>query len=98
MAKVYKADGTVEELDIPSGQELGYEICSSLVGGMIQVLPTPEGSEYDTLVCNEEGKLKGLPINEKATNEFRSVLLPGDVLVGDVFVCNTDLEEGTMLA
>ncbi len=48
--------------------------------------------------CNEDGKLKNLPINIRATElwdqalDGRSIRLPHDVLVGDVVVVTGDDE------
>jgi hypothetical protein len=39
------------------------------------------------MVCNEEGKLEGLPVNVEATIIFRRTYGPVDTIVGDVIVC-----------
>ena len=51
------------------------------VGGYIEILPITDGS---CLICNEEGKLQGLPEN---------VYFRGDVIVGTILIAGTDGEE-----
>ena len=41
-----------------------YKAVSDFVGGMVEVVQFPNG---DLLLLNEEGKLMGLPVNEKAS-------------------------------
>ncbi len=57
-----------------------------LVGGYIQLVPLSD-SEY--MVCNEEGLINNLPINDMA-NEILQVQNPYfamyNVIVGDVFI------------
>lgn len=56
------------------------EAQQKLVGGYIEGVQLGDGI---LMICNEEGKLQGLPPN---------FLLPGDVIVGDVFFCRVDNE------
>jgi len=58
----------------------GLKSMQQLVGGFIQMVPISDGIE---LVCNEEGKFAGLPVNFK---------LGMDRIVGDVFFTRTDDE------
>ena len=44
--------------------EPDYKAVSKFVGGMVEVVTFPNG---DLLLLNEEGKLMGLPLNEKAS-------------------------------
>ena len=69
------------------------EIDSSLegmqktVGGYIQaVYPFPETV---CLVCNEEGKLQGLPLNRALRDEDNSIY---DIIAGTFFVCDCSTE------
>ena len=41
-----------------------YKAVSDFVGGMVECVQFPNG---DLLLLNEEGKLMGLPVNEKAS-------------------------------
>ena len=62
---------------IPEVREVENElhVFQEIVGGYIECFPI-----FDNVicVCNEEGKLKGLPIN---------FVFAGDIIVGDVFFC-----------
>lgn len=62
---------------IPEVREVENElhVFQEIVGGYIECLPI-----FDNVlcVCDEEGKLKGLPIN---------FVFAGDIIVGDVFFC-----------
>ena len=46
-----------------------YKAVSDFVGGMVECVTFPNG---DLLLLNEEGKLMGLPLNEKATTLWRT--------------------------
>ena len=48
--------------------EPDYKAVSKFVGGMVEVVSFPNG---DLLLLNEEGKIMGLPLNEKATALWR---------------------------
>lgn len=52
-----------------------------IVGGYLEVVPLLPGA---VIVCNEEGKLKGLEPN---------LLVGGDIIHGTFFICNIDGEE-----
>lgn len=80
-----------------------YEFLFQAVGGYIELVP-----EFDTYLhqrcivwCNEEGKLKEMPVNHRATLAWNDAvggrLLPAgqpplDVLVGDILVITGDDE------
>jgi len=52
-----------------------------LVGGFIEMLPLTGNL---VLICNEEGKLKGLKPNYIYCNRFGD---PKDIIVGDFLIC-----------
>lgn len=54
-----------------------------IVGGWIEAISPADGI---VIICNEEGKLLGLPKNMK---------IPHDELVGTIIVCGTDDDEFT---
>lgn len=60
------------------------------VGGYIEAVPYWEAhlGKPAVVYCNEEGKLDGLPLNQRATGLWWSVLGQpvDDVLVGDVVI------------
>lgn len=81
MAKLIKVDGTSETL-----KDLSLESMQKAVGGYIELVRSPQ-SVYN-FICDEDGKLKGYPINAKATHiahEDKALSL-NDVLVGNVIV------------
>jgi len=80
MAKIIKADGTVETID----KELTLEVMQKVVGGYIQIVTAPNGQ---LIVLDEEGKIKGKSVNVRATNLYGN---PHDLIVGDVIVANND--------
>ena len=52
-----------------SKDEPTLESAQEFVGGYVEGITFPNG---DYLIINEEGKLKSLPVNEDATNLWRS--------------------------
>jgi hypothetical protein len=64
----------------------------ALVGGFIEVAPI-DRSKNILLVCNEEGKLIGLPRNRYVPIEKNI-----DVICGNFFVCQYEGEEFVGLA
>lgn len=80
MAKLFKSTGEVIDVSPDKGKTFSLERLQELVGGYIEILPY-RGWLF---VCDEEGKLKGKPLNVKATEEARRWF---DPYVGDVLVC-----------
>jgi len=99
MALLIKVDGTrVEVLGTgPEGQLTYEQLKEAVGGGYIQAVacdPKMTGG-YDHFYCDEEGKLKGFPINRAAT-DLSTLTMVGDVLVGDIIFCKTvgkDMDE-----
>ena len=78
---------TVEDI----GEEL--EVLQSVVGGFIQeVIPW---EDEVALICNEEGKLIGLPLNRMLTDEQGRVL---DIIAGTFFLCYAPWESDSFLS
>lgn len=65
------------------------------VGGLIQAVYEP-GGRNTALICNEEGKLLGLPLNRALRDEEGEIY---DIIVGTFFICGapTDSENFTSL-
>ena len=65
-AEKIKANTTAEEFKIITDKkdEPKYPEVKEFVGGMVEAVHFPNG---DLLLLNEEGKLMGLPLNEKAS-------------------------------
>jgi hypothetical protein len=87
MATLIPATTTTEVTTIPTPK--GLEEYQALVGGYIEVVTLPDGR---ALVLDEEGKLKGRPLNRRATALWHEAApyARRDVLVGDVVVCTPD--------
>lgn len=83
MTKIIKVDGSEIDFDLPKKNQL--KPLQQAVGGMIEVVPSTQ--EGLSVICNEEGKLIGLPINYKATILHR---FGTDPLCGDVVILQTD--------
>ncbi len=80
MALHIKADGTVETVQPQKGRHFTLPELQRYVGGYIELVPCVSPNRQ--MFINEEGKLKGLPVNLKAT-----LLYAGeDPIVGDVLV------------
>ena len=80
---IIKTDGSEEEFLLPETNQL--KPLQKAVGGLIEVVPSIQKGL--SVVCNEEGKLIGLPINYKATVLHR---FGEDPLCGDVVILQTD--------
>ena len=64
--------------------EPDYKAVSKFVGGMVEVVQFPNG---DLLLLNEEGKLMGLPLNEKASKLWKDTFDNDNYITGrDDFV------------
>jgi len=64
MARHIKADGT-ESIVAPKGAKWTLEELQALVGGYIEFMPGKIGFR---MVMNEEGRIKQLPFNARATS------------------------------
>ena len=87
MAKLYRADGTETTVN-PKGKKWTLEELQNVVGGYIEMMP---GVGTLKMVLDEEGRLKGKPVNLAAT-EMVQIILQGKplrynpVICGDVLV------------
>lgn len=79
----------VKEIDI-SGN---LESLQSEVGGYIEFIDLGSGL---SMVVNEEGKLKRLPVNVIATKIFSSSFGAYDVIAGDVLLVGVDKDGRTI--
>ena len=78
----YKLTVNGDREDLPNCE---LSTLQGAVGGYIEIVPTRDGR---LLVCNEEGKLKGLPVNWKATELTRGILAAEDLVVGDCVIAD----------
>lgn len=85
-AYVIQPDGTVFERLPHNGKVFTLVELQNIVGGFIEIVALADGSE---MVLNDEGKLLGLPYNEKATLLFNAGgRVWFDPIVGTVLVCS----------
>ena len=81
--EVIRVNGTREECLPADGRHYTLEEMQRAIGGgYIEIVHTRDGR---LMVMDEEGKLKGFPINRVATALYR--FGDQDPIVGDVLVC-----------
>ena len=68
------------------------EAKQKLVGGLIEIVPYKDDL---LLICNEEGKIKGLPLN-KAIYSDRGELV--DIIAGTFFMCYAPIDSEKFLS
>ena len=80
---VIRADGTTEECRPSNGKHYTLaELKRAIGGGYIEIVHTRDGR---LMVLDDEGKLKGFPVNPAAAALY--VYGAQDPIVGDVLVC-----------
>lgn len=77
-AMLFKEDGTLRRIN-PKDEYFTLKELQSLVEGLIELYPNRYNNHL--IVCNEEGLILGLPIN----NLFKQYT--GITLVGDILLC-----------
>lgn len=87
MAKIYKANGEVLDIEPKNETDFQLEELQAIVGGLIQII---EINDTEIMVINEEGKLENLPLNEQATAIYQKQVYDGDFIVGDVLICKNE--------
>jgi hypothetical protein len=85
LACVLHVDGTLTALD---KREPTLEEMQKIVGGYIQMIEIMFLNEPGQMIMHEEGKIKGLPVNHKATAIAltHSNISGDDWIVGDVII------------
>ena len=80
----------VEPLKLPVEKyiENTLEAKQKIVGGYIEVI-SPFDDENVDLICHEEGKILGLPLNR---------LIGDDIIAGPFILAGVDNEEGTFIS
>ena len=86
MAQIIKVNGNIVEIEPKNGKDFKLDELQKIVGGYIEIVYLLGGK---IMVVDEEGKLKGYPMNPKATEVFQNSCkyFSLDVIVGDVLVC-----------
>jgi len=87
MAMLLRIDGSSEKLTPANGTHWSLAEMQALVGGYIQIVNT-KGKHW--LVLDEEGKLKGRPVNRAATQLYEYGKL--DPIVGDALLIDNYAE------
>jgi len=83
-ALIIKIDGSIHEIDLGKNSQEEYDALSGAVGGFVQMVPLDDSGLL--IWCNEEGKMIGLPYNEKATRVWEAFWGETDVMVGDCVI------------
>lgn len=86
---VCRADERAEIIEIEDKLEAMQEV----VGGMIQEYMPWE--DEVAIICNEEGKMMGLPLNRGIKDEEGHLQ---DIIAGDFFICYAPLESERFLS
>jgi hypothetical protein len=82
---IIHANGGLEKRFPANGKYFTLEELQKIVGGNIEIVSLNDGN---FMVLNEEGKLKNLPLNRKASDLFNTGgRLWYDPIVGDVLAC-----------
>ena len=90
-AMVIRVEGEPEMVELP---ENDYDYLSAELGGWIQAVPLARELEGLTIWVNEEGKLNGLPINQKATQIWIKAWGNTDVMAGTAIITGGADSEG----
>lgn len=88
-----KTSGEIIPVSPRDGAHFQLDELQSFVGGYIELATTfrLKSGRKMLMFCNEEGKLKGLPINTDATILYAAFTgIADDPIVGDVLVCRED--------
>lgn len=87
---LYSPDGTQKEIFPKNGSYYELEELQQLVGGNIELLYSTS-SPHRVMVIDEEGKLKGEPLNMEATHIAYSeqIITPLDYIVGKALYINS---------
>ena len=73
--------------------ENSLEAMQKLVGGLIEEYMPFEDDV--ALICNDEGKMRGLPLNRAIEGEDGKIM---DVIAGDFFICYAPIESERFLS
>lgn len=85
-ALLIRANGEQEMVSPKNGKDFKLEELQAFVGGYIEIVSLTLKRD---MIINEEGKLKDLPVNIRATAIYHyNFPNTTDVIVGDVLVCD----------
>jgi len=89
MAKLIQPDGTETLVQPKNGSDFQYQELHDMVNGYIEIVRPLYHPQYTDhiMVINEEGKLEGLGVNEKATAIWLHDISHSDYIVGPALIC-----------
>lgn len=88
ISKLLFTDGTFKTITPANNKDFTLKELQKYVGGYIQLIPLQDNL---VMVINEEGKLLGLPRNDKATGLTNFHPDYDDYIVGNVVICKSEL-------
>ena len=88
VATIYTVDGEVKTVTPRNGTNFKLDELQEFVGGLVEIVPIEQSSKI--MVVNEKGKLLGLPVNTRATDEWPTAYGPNDVIVGNALICEDE--------
>lgn len=92
-AIIIKENKTVLAVEVRENGESLYEAVRKTIGGYMENV-YPEGLPKDfVMIVDEEGKLKGKPVNPLASSLYNGTAL-GDHIIGDVIILKLGTYEG----
>ena len=86
MAKIYRTSGEIVDIEPKNGNDFQLKELNDIVGGCIELVTLPND---EFMVVNEEGKIRGLPVNDNATEIYQRKIGRWDYIVGDCLICKT---------
>ena len=88
-ALLIKTDGSIHSVEPENGTDFQLNELQQFVQGFIEIIPIKSGPHAGKiLVCNEEGKLRGLEPNFKVHQEIGiSPSEMNDLFVGNILIC-----------
>ena len=90
MAQIIKTNGETIDVKPKNGKDFKLRELQKIVDGYIEILWMPNDK---IMVVNEDGKLRGLETNVKATRIYYNAFGYKDVIVGDVLLCDANQVE-----
>lgn len=94
-----KVDGHIFEVEPGNGSTFTLEELQSAVGGFVEFVQVPgyyhikrrdRNFKSRAIVCNDEGKLRSLPLNKLASDLAFDQLKVWDFICGDVLYVDSD--------
>lgn len=90
MAQIIKTNGEIVEVEPKNGKDFKLKELQAIVDGYIEIVWLPNEK---IMVINEDGKLRELKENAKATDIYLNAFGYPDVIVGDVLICDANQVE-----